>query len=74
MGQPDHLSAGQMDAILFSYALVQYSNGLSSLLDMAHNTKTFEIPTSKSLVFKWPVSKSSLYIIKTHTVGIQIMD
>ena len=26
-GQPDHLNAEQMDAILFSYELVQYSNG-----------------------------------------------
>ena len=29
-GQPDHLNARQMDAILFSYVLVQYLNGRSS--------------------------------------------
>ena len=29
-GQPDHLKTGQMDAILFSYILVWYSNVQSS--------------------------------------------
>ena len=35
-GQPNHLNTGQMDAILFSYVLVQYSNGWSSTQDITH--------------------------------------
>ena len=31
-GQPDHLNTGKMDAILFCYVLVRYSNGRSSLV------------------------------------------
>ena len=34
-GQPNHLNTGQMDAILFSYVLVQYLNGWSSTDDIA---------------------------------------
>ena len=29
-GQPNHLNTGQMDTILFSYVMVQYSNGRSN--------------------------------------------
>ena len=31
-----HLITGQMDAILFSYLLVKYSNGWSGTWDIAH--------------------------------------
>ena len=35
--QPNHLNTGQMNAILFSYVLVWYSNdGQSSTQDIAH--------------------------------------
>ena len=32
-GQPNHLNARQMDAILFSYVLILYSSGQSSTQD-----------------------------------------
>ena len=34
--QPNHLNTGHMDAILFSYLLVKYSNGWSGTWDIAH--------------------------------------
>ena len=52
--KPNHLNNGQMDAILFSYVLVQYSNGQPSTQDIALY-QPFEIRTSKSQVFKWSV-------------------
>ena len=35
-GQPYHLNTEQMEAILFSYVLVRYSNGRSCTEDIAH--------------------------------------
>ena len=35
-GQPNQLNTVQMDAISFSYVLVQYSNGRSSSYRIAH--------------------------------------
>ena len=32
-GQPDHYNTRQMDTILLTYVLVQYSNGQSSIYD-----------------------------------------
>ena len=80
--KPNHLNNGQMDAILFSYVLVQYSNGQSSTQDIALY-QPFEIRTSKSSVFKWSVFRSLLQILKgirfsqepnvANTVGIPIL-
>ena len=42
--QPNHLNTRQMDAILFSYVLVRFSNGGSSTPKTDHlNIKPFEI-------------------------------
>ena len=64
--QPDHLNTRQMDAILFSYVLVLYSNCWSSHRTKHINdhfyTKPFEQWTSKSWVFKWSVFRSQLYL------------
>ena len=47
-GQQDHLNTGQMDATMFSFLLVRYSNGRSSTRTVSDhlNTKPFEFQTS----------------------------
>ena len=70
--QPKHLNTRQMDAILLSYVLVWYSNGWSSTRNITHwNTEPFEIPISKSLVFKWSVFRSPLYLKPVVSLLIQ---
>ena len=65
-GQPVNLNTQQMDAILFSYILVQYLNGRSSTLDKAHKLtirKPYHLKSELQMfwVFKWLVFRSPLY-------------
>ena len=64
-GQPNHLKTRQMDPILFSYVLVQYSNGQSSSLYIAQKLnidyQTILKYLNKSSIQTFPVFRYPLY-------------
>ena len=48
-GQPNHLNTEQLDAILFSYVLVWYSNGRSRKWDISNGCHSDQLTDSRTL-------------------------